>query len=230
MLAKMLKRFQAQRDCAVENPSINNTAVSLWKDTGQVYYLENTLKLTYQSNAGKITIEKLSMTSLPQVLAELQALDTVSTLARKETANQVDAFSVSVCGVTWQTADNGQSIRIKALPEAATLRSPTACFTKSQAIFKHAFMLEHDDLLTPASLSKPGIFTYNRISLNDFISQLALANEKLANGQKSTVLVGHQNFETAFTDHEQSNIEQFIKPDETVFNKDERQRLLTDKG
>ena len=229
VLAKMLKRFQAQRDCAVENPSINNTAVSLWKDTGQVYYLENTLKLTYQSNAGKITIEKLSMTSLPQVLAELQALDTVSTLARKETANQVDAFSVSVCGVTWQTADNGQSVRIKALPEAATLRSPTACFTKSQAIFKHAFMLEHDDLLTPASLSKPGIFTYNRISLNDFISQLALANEKLANGQKATVSVGHQNFETAFTDHEQSIIEKFIKHDETVFNKDGRQRLLTDK-
>ncbi|WP_232306405.1 hypothetical protein [Alteromonas macleodii] len=230
MLAKMLKRFQAQRNCAVENPSISNTAVSLWKDTGQVYYLENTLKLTYQSCAGKITIEKLSMTSLAQVLAELQALDTVSTLAQKETANQVDAYSVSVCGVTWQTADNGQSIRIKALPEAATLRSPTACFTKSQAIFKHAFMLEHDDLLTPASLSKPGIFTYNRISLNDFISQLALANEKLANGQKATVSVGHQNFETAFTDHEQSIIEQFIKHDETVFNKDGRQRLLTDKG
>lgn len=170
------------------------------------------------------------MTSLAQVLAELQALDTVSTLAQKETANQVDAYSVSVCGATWQTADNGQSIRIKALPEAATLRSPTACFTKSQAIFKHAFMLEHDDLLTPASLSKPGIFTYNRISLNDFISQLALANEKLANGQKATASVGHQNFETAFTDHEQSIIEQFIKHDETVFNKDGRQRLLTDKG
>ena len=67
-------------------------------------YQRITLKLTYQSNAGKITVEKLSMTSLPQVLAELQALDTVSTLARKETANQVDAFSVSVCGVTWQTA------------------------------------------------------------------------------------------------------------------------------
>ncbi|CAA0286894.1 conserved hypothetical protein [Alteromonas alvinellae] len=91
-------------------------------------------------------------------------------------------------------------------------------------------MLEHDDLLTPASLSKPGTFTYNRISLNEFISQLALANEKLANGQKATVSVGHQNFETAFTDHEQSIIEQFIKHDETVSNKDGRQRLLTDKG
>ena len=42
--------------------------------------------------------------------------------------------------------------------------------------------------------------------------------------------VGHQNFETAFTDHEQSIIEKFIKHDETVFNEDGRQRLLTDKG
>ena len=44
----------------------------------------------------------------------------------------------------------------------------------------------------------PYAHTKKMISLNDFISQLALANEKLANGQKATVSVGHQNFETAF--------------------------------
>ncbi|WP_394223177.1 hypothetical protein [Alteromonas gracilis] len=230
MLAKILKRLQVQTKRSVEPSSSNNSAISLWKDTGQVYYLENTLKLTYQSNAGKVTIEKLSLSSLPEVLAELQALDNVSTLSRKEVANQVDAFSVSVCGVTWQTSHDGQSVRIKALPEAATLRSPTACFTKSQAVFKHAFMLEHDDLLTPTLSGKPGIFTYNRISINDFINQLTLSNEKITQSQKAKIAVGHENFEAAFTEHEQSIIEQFIKPDEKSTGENEGNGRLIDKG
>lgn len=226
MLAKLFKRFQVQSNRSVEPSSSNINAISIWKDTGQVYYLENTLKLTYQSNAGKITIEKLSLSSLPEVLAELQGLDNASTLSRKEVANQVDAFSVSVCGVTWQTSHDGQSVRIKALPEAATLRSPTACFTKSQAVFKHAFMLEHDDLLTPTSSNKPGVFTYNRISITDFIDQLTLSNEKIAQSQKAKITVGNENFESAFTEHEQSIIEKYIKPNEKPLSEDESQCLL----
>jgi len=229
VLATIFKRLQAKGKHAVEPSASTNTAVSLWKDTGQVYYLENTLKLTYQSVAGKVTIEKLSLSSLPQVLAELQALDNATALSRKEVANQVDAFSVSVCGVTWQTSQDGQSVRIKALPEAATLRSPSACFTKSQAVFKHAFMLEHDDLLTPSTSGKPGIYTYNRISINDFIKQLTVANEKIAPSQKAKITVGNENFETAFTEHEQSVVDKFIATGKTWSGENTRSRLLTDK-
>lgn len=214
MLAKIFGRLQAKDKSQDVVKRQQGGAVSLWKDTGQVYYLENTLKLTYQSNAGAITLEKIALDDLPEILHQLQSVDANSPLARKEVANQTDAFSVSVCGVTWQTSENGDSVRIKALPEAAALRSPTACFAKSQAIFKHAFMLEHDDLLTPISSSnKPGIFIYNRISIGDFTKQIARANARLAPAQKAKVAIGQDNFSSAFTEHEQSAIEQFVHPD-----------------
>lgn len=189
----------------------DNQVVSVWHDTGQVYYLENTLKLTYQSKSGPITIEKLSLHAVADVLAQLQALDASSPLSRQEVANQTDAFNISVCGVTWQKSSDGTSTRIKALPEAALLRSPTACFSKSQAVFKHAFLLEHDDLLTPTTSSgHAGVYTYNRISIAEFTQQLAAANARLASKDRRKITVGFDNFNTAFTEHEQQAIEAII--------------------
>lgn len=189
----------------------DNQVVSVWHDTGQVYYLENTLKLTYQSKSGPITIEKLSLHAVADVLAQLQALDASSPLSRQEVANQTDAFNISVCGVTWQKSSDGTSTRIKALPEAALLRSPTACFSKSQAVFKHAFLLEHDDLLTPTTSSgRAGVYTYNRISIAEFTQQLATANARLASKDRRKITVGFDNFNAAFTEHEQQAIEAII--------------------
>ena len=233
MLAKIFKHFKA-RDAEIAH-SNNHTgdAVSIWHDTGQVYYLENTLKLTYQSNSGAITIEKVSLESLPRVLKELQNLDVNSPLARQEVANQTDAFYVSVCGVTWQRSSDGNNVRIKALPEAAVLRSPTACFTKSQAVFKHAFMLEHDDLLSPTSSSnKPGIYTYNRISIADFTEQLKRSNAQIASPHKAKVGIQYENFKSAFTEHEQAIIDQCLEKEffENVDDDDGEMNLLSNDG
>ena len=198
-----------------ENTSLSkeqdNQVVSVWHDTGQVYYLENTLKLTYQSKSGPITIEKLSFNAVADVLAQLQALNASSPLSRQQVANQTDAFNISVCGVTWQKSSDGTSTRIKALPEAALLRSPTACFSKSQAVFKHAFLLEHDDLLSPITSSgRAGIYTYNRISIAEFTQQLVAANARLVSKDRHKITVGFDNFNTAFTEHEQQAIEAII--------------------
>lgn len=198
-----------------ENTSLSkerdNQVVSVWHDTGQVYYLENTLKLTYQSKSGPITIEKLSFNTVADVLAQLQALNASSPLSRQQVANQTDAFNISVCGVTWQKSSDGTSTRIKALPEAALLRSPTACFSKSQAVFKHAFLLEHDDLLSPTTSSgRAGVYTYNRISIAEFTQQLVAANARLVSKDRHKITVGFDNFNTAFTEHEQQAIEAII--------------------
>ena len=198
-----------------ENTSLSkeqdNQVVSVWHDTGQVYYLENTLKLTYQSKSGPITIEKLSFNAVADVLAQLQALNASSPLSRQQVANQTDAFNISVCGVTWQKSSDGTSTRIKALPEAALLRSPTACFSKSQAVFKHAFLLEHDDLLSPITSSgRAGVYTYNRISIAEFTQQLVAANARLVSKDRHKITVGFDNFNTAFTEHEQQAIEAII--------------------
>jgi hypothetical protein len=43
---------------------------------------------------------------------------------------------------------NEYTQRIKAIAGTALLRSQTACFSQSQAVFKYASLLEHEDILT----------------------------------------------------------------------------------
>lgn len=102
--------------------------ISLWEDTGKVFYIENTLKLTYESNSGSITLEKLSMQALPDLINNISLLPENSPLAIKNTANQKSAFNISLCGVTWQK--NANATRIKAIPDAALLRMPNSLLFK----------------------------------------------------------------------------------------------------
>ncbi|MBE1301931.1 MAG: hypothetical protein GJ680_18750 [Alteromonadaceae bacterium] len=186
--------------------------VSVWRDTGEVYYLENTLKLSYQSNSGAITLEKVHLNNLADVLQQIDSIAPDSPLARVDVANQASAFNISLCAVTWQKKDG--SVRIKAIPDAALLRSKTSCFSKSQAVFRHAFLLEHDDLLSPTlSHTKEGVFTYNRVSIAQFTQQIQQANAKLANVYKKAISVKHDNFTNAFTDHENQIINDILVPE-----------------
>lgn len=206
MLSNIIKRLKTRSNKPALIKQKEEQAVSIWQDTGQVYYLENTVKLTYTSNSGVMTLEKLSLNELPDVINALDAMPTGSPLARATVAEQDDAYVLSVCGVTWQKSQD--SVRIKALPEAALLRSKTHCFTKSQAVFKHAFLLEHDDLLTPSVGSKKeGVYTYNRISIKEFTQQLERANERIAPPMRKAIPVHSDNFKTAFTEHEQKAID-----------------------
>jgi hypothetical protein len=209
VLSKIIKRLAngpRHRSSVVKN---SNEAVSLWQDTGQVYYLENTIKLTYTSNSGEITLEKLTVDGLRSAVQAIDAMPDHSPFARANVANQDDAFVISICGVTWQKKND--SVRIKAIPEAALLRSKTACFGKSQAVFRHALALEHDDLLTPAPASgQGGAFTYNRISLAAFTDQIARANARITPKGKHAITVGVDNFSTAFTEHEQRAIDTLL--------------------
>lgn len=213
MLSKIIKRLinrPSQRSSIIRS---SDEAISLWQDTGQVYYLENTIKLTYTSNSGEITLEKLTIDGLRSAVQAIDAMPDNSPFARANVANQDDAFVISICGVTWQKNDN--SVRIKAIPEAALLRSKTACFSKSQAVFRHALLLEHDDLLTPVSAGgQGGAFTYNRISLAAFTDQIARSNARIAPKGKYAITVGGDNFSTAFTEHEQGVIDTLLSPND----------------
>ncbi|TMP80038.1 hypothetical protein CWB73_12225 [Pseudoalteromonas phenolica] len=183
--------------------------ISLWEDTGKVFYIENTLKLTYESNSGSITLEKLSMQALPDLINNISLLPENSPLAIKNTANQKSAFNISLCGVTWQK--NTNATRIKAIADAALLRSQTACFSKSQAIFRHATLLEHDDLLTSSLIQpKAGQFIYNRITVEQFTQQIKIANKRISEDLRKKVLINQDNFDSPFTEHESEEIERLI--------------------
>lgn len=216
MLAKLFGRLGKQSQLSPPADPVNS--VSVWRDTGQVYYLENTLKLTYQSKSGAITLEKLSLRNLAEVLSEIDALGTNSPLAPTTLAAQKSAFNISLCAVTWQQKDD--SVRVKAIPDAALLRSKTSCFSRSQAIFRHAFLLEHDDLLSPSlHHAKEGVYTYNRISIEEFTQQISDANARLSGKFRQAINVKADNFDTAFTEHETEQIERLIGFGDTNLNK-----------
>ena len=209
MLAKIIRHLRKGKAKDKAQVLESGYKASVWRGTGKVYYLEDTLKLTYQSNSGPISIEKLSVGKLSEVLQQLTQLSENSPLAQSRTASQKDAFCVRLCGVTWQ--QNGDSVRIKAIPQAALLRSRTQCFSRSQAVFRHAFLLEHDDLLSPTlSHNKAGVFTYNRISIQEFTQQIMTVNARLAAPLRRAISVKAENFDTAFTAHEKQQIDSLI--------------------
>lgn len=170
---------------------------SIWRDTGQVYYMTNTLKLSYETKFGPVTYENLTLESLPQLLQELSASDN-PLLQQKETADQKDAFVISMCGVTWE--ENKNSTRVKAITEAAMLRSVQSDFKKSQAVFKHEYFLEHNDVLNAPSLSNnKGVFTYANISIEEFVAQIELANTHISADLKRRISVQPDNFKSLFS-------------------------------
>lgn len=204
-LLKPLRRLWARTEATASTRT--ELATSVWRDTGNIFYLENTLKLTYQGKYGKITVENVHLDNLPVILADI-AQQQSQFMQQADVAGQKDALYISVCAVTWQT--DGQSTRIKAVPEAAILRSSTPRFERTQAVFKHEFMLEHDDLLSLTSTQKEGVFTYPNISLPQFVRQIELANAAVAPDYRRQLSVKQDNFATAFTEHETQVIEHLL--------------------
>ncbi|MET1218216.1 MAG: hypothetical protein ABWW63_01130 [Glaciecola sp.] len=181
--------------------------LSIWRDTGQVYYLENTLKITYQSQYGKMTLEQVKLADVVKILKDIQKNE-AQYIQQAEVAGQKDAICISVCAVTWQT--NGETTRIKAIPEGAMLRSQHANFFRTQAVFKHEFALEHDDLLTSNALIKPGWFTYMGISVEQFLLQIRKSNLAISPAFKRLVSVNAENFAETFTDNEKGQVMPFL--------------------
>jgi flagellar basal body rod protein FlgC len=213
-----MQRFNAlkrlfKRDAVKANNSVTtNEHISIWEDTGQVYYLENTLKVCYESNSGRITLEKLSLKDLSDVIQAIESLTADSPMAQAHTAQQKSAFNISVCGITWQK--NRDNMRIKAIAQAALLRSQTSCFTRSQAVFRHAALLEHDDLISSvAAQPKPGQFIYNGVSVQQFTQQISDANARITPSLKRSITIKAENFDTTFTEHESAAFEQLLKFD-----------------
>jgi IS30 family transposase len=184
---------------------------SIWRDTGQVYYMLNTLKLSYETQYGPVTFENLNLETLPKLLSDLEA-STSKSLKQKETAEQKDAYVISLCGVTWEENENGT--RVKAITEAAMLRSTQSDFRRSQAVFKHEQFLEHNDILNAPSLAdKKGVFTYSNISIEQFVHQLERANSTISDNLRRRINVQPDNFKKLFSENEAAEIDALLNLD-----------------
>ncbi|MCG7496411.1 hypothetical protein MHO82_06020 [Vibrio sp. Of7-15] len=179
-----------------------------WQRCGHIYYLLNTLKLSYESHCGRVTYEKLNFASLHELCAELQKGQYI---APKETAHLPELFSLSVCGVCWE--EFGAQVRTKAIPEAACIRFENIEYSASEAKFQMAYRMT-DDGVTPlcnqAGFDK-AVRRINNISVAEFIRFLEACNTRIPRNLVNKLGIRSENFDSVFTLTESHLLEKLLE-------------------
>lgn len=186
------------------------SVTSLWIDTDVIYYLLNTIKLSYESKNGLVTFEKLNTSDLLELLEQIKTT-TQSHLSVRKIANSSTIIKISVCGMTWQAKDRKK--RVKAINEAAVLRLRGEEFSKSQAIFKHANLQEDgntDQLLS--CMMNPLLFNYENISITQFVEILEEQNARLPSTYTHRNHLNYENFRELFSQHEIEAFNRIVTP------------------
>lgn len=176
---------------------------SLWQDTGEVMYLFDTIKLSFESEVGEVTFEKLKPEDVASILADIEQANSPA-MRQKITAEQTAEIRISICGISWQT-HNGQ-IRAKAIPEAAVLRSTSADFSHSQAVFKHADLIANLDRELLFLPNQTNVFRYNDVSVKAFIEQLETINARFSQNKDNLICLNKANYDAPFSEHEQDTL------------------------
>jgi hypothetical protein len=167
------------------------------------------------------------VSSLTALLGELQNTQHTH-LKQKVTAGQTFAYSVSLCGVTWE--EHQDSTRVKAIAEAAMLRSTQSDFVCSQAVFKHQYLLEHNDILNaPTASNNGGVFTYSNVSIEQFVAQLEHTNATISKDLKRRINVQPDNFKRLFSEREQNEVNKLLQIASTNQTAGDRDARLSDK-
>lgn len=176
---------------------------SLWQDTGEVMYLFDTIKLSFESEYGEVTYEKLNIDDIAAILLDIENAASPA-MRQKVTAEQTAEIRISICGISWQT-HNGQ-IRAKAIPEAAVLRSTHASFSGSQAVFKHADLIANLDRELLFLPNQTNVFRYSGVSVPAFFEQLEAINARFSQNADNLVCLNKANYDAPFSEHEQEQL------------------------
>ncbi|WP_194437869.1 hypothetical protein [Vibrio fluminensis] len=171
-----------------------------WHFTGHFYYLLDTLKLSYSSQAGLVTYESISEESLGSLCRELSRGNWTQP---NKIENVPALFTLSVCAVTWEKL-HGQ-MRVKAIPDAAALRFEDIDYQASEAKFQSPFR-KTDDAVTP--MADIGGFDkeikrVRNITTEEFLQILRENNQTVPIELRQSINVTAKNFEYRFTDAEQ---------------------------
>ncbi|UTP71859.1 hypothetical protein NLG07_07500 [Alteromonas sp. LMIT006] len=172
---------------------------SLWQDTGEVMYLFDTIKLSFESQRGPVTYEKLSIEDVQDILQDIASSNSPS-MTLKTTAEQTAEIRITLCGITWQTF-NGK-LRAMAIPDAAVLRSTSPCFSKSQAVFKHADLMANIDSDLLFLPNQTNVFNYFDVSVADYFAQLKAINQRFSQNKDHLICLNKENYDAPFTEHE----------------------------
>lgn len=202
-----------QRKVRFKEASEKTSQQANWQHCGHIYYLLNTLKLSYESHCGRVTYEKLNLDSLHELCAELQRGQHI---APRGMAHLPELFSLSVCGVCWE--ELGTQIRTKAIPEAACIRFENIEYTASEAKFQMSYRMS-DDGVTPL-VNQAGfdraVRRINNISVSEFIHFLQTCNSHIPRHLISKLAIRSENFDSVFTLTESHFLKQVLEQEALV--------------
>ncbi|WP_237714156.1 hypothetical protein [Vibrio campbellii] len=189
---------------------------SNWQHCGHIYYLLDTLKLTYESHCGRVTYEKLNLDTLHELCAELQRGQHI---APKKTAYLPELFSLSVCGVCWE--ELGSQVRIKAIPEAACIRFESIDNIASEAKFQTSYRLSDDGIIPLANQAgfDRAVRRVTNISVSEFIRFLKACNTHIPQHFVSKLAIRSENFDSIFTPTESHLLSQTLEQESLIYFK-----------
>lgn len=173
---------------------------TLWRDTGPLFYLLDTVKLTVETEQGLMSLEKVSLSQLEQIIVDIQT-KAEGAVIPKQLVGQEALICISLCAVSWQEREGEK--RIKAINEAAVLRLKQQGKCHSQAVFK----CENSDLSSPIELDSmcsysPNTHQYYDITPRQFIERILFNNNRLPRELLSKVSVNSNNFTSLFSRNE----------------------------
>ncbi len=181
---------------------IKKEYIDSWQDCGDMYYLLDTFKLTYESTQGLITIEKLPPESLRDLIKGHFAL--------LETLEISECITLSVCAVGLQHFENKK--RTKAIANAALFQFFKDSDLQSQAQFQHADLPVDGktDALTRYDFKRGMHISYG-LSLKKFIAALINQNAHYVKqfGKKPSA-VRADNFQIVYTNHELAKFSEIL--------------------
>lgn len=178
-----------------------------WRFTGHIYYLLDTLKLSYSSQAGLVTYENVNEESLASLCREISRGNWTQP---RKTADIPALFTLSVCAVSWEKRQG--KLRVKAIPDAAALRFEDIDYQVSEAKFQSQYR-PCDDITTPMA-DVGGFDKYikrvRNLSTKEFLQILTENNQALPIALRHSINVTAKNFEYRFTHSERVVFSQII--------------------
>ncbi|MEM0910289.1 MAG: hypothetical protein AAGJ37_04900 [Pseudomonadota bacterium] len=196
----MLFRKRSRLQC--QNKEITpNKSVALWEDTGRIFYLLSTLKITYQNQLGLITIENIRSDRLVRTLEEIRR-EVRQTFGSEHNRTASPIIDVSVCGVSWQQYNNAS--RVKAVNDAARLRLNAENICQTCAEFRYELKESTEE--KSIHHLRVGEHKYFDVTPEQFLNKLNQQNSSLPQKFKKKLHVKADNFVALFSSSEVSTI------------------------
>lgn len=168
----------------------------VWHDLGKAYYLFDTLKLSYYSHLGNVTIEKISPSSIEALISE--NLPHIF-------GGEQGQYQLSICAITKQRS--GDAMRTKAIANAATLRVRKS---QTQALFLDPELGLDRAAGTQVQYEfKRGVKRMNNLSVHQFIAQLEEANHLFKQEFSVHSGIKSDNFDALFSENELQSLARF---------------------